>query len=104
MTPEQVALEALETARGSFPKVPRIQRLLVEDEVDMEGHDALRVTVVLPNDTRADELAGENTLALDWAIHQALQSKDIKLFPYVFYATEQELADATAERAREAAG
>lgn len=103
MAIEQAAFEALEVARKSFPKAPRIQRLLVEDEIDMEGHDALRVTVVLPDDTRDDEFTGDNLLALRWAIHQALEAKGIKLFPYLFYATEQELAEEAAERASEAA-
>ena len=99
----QAAREALENAKESFPKAPRIQRLMVEDEIDMEGRDALRVTVVVPDDTRDDEFTGDNLLALDWAIHQALRAKGIRLFPYVFYATEQELAEEAEERAREAA-
>lgn len=98
----QAAAEALENAKCTFPKAPRIQRLMVEDEIDMEGHDALRVTVVLPDDTRDDEFSGDNLLALRWAIYQALEAKGIKLFPYLFYATEQELADEAAERASEA--
>lgn len=104
MTVLDAAGEALESAKKSFPKVPRIQRLMVEDEVDMEGRDALRVTVVLPDDTRDDEITGGHTLELDWAIHQALRAKGINLFPFVFYATERELAEETEDRAREAAG
>ncbi len=98
------AREALESARKSFPKAPRIQRLMVEDEIDMEGRDALRMIAVMPDDTRDDEIAGGHTLDLNWAIYQALQAKGISLFPYVFYATERELAEEAEERAREAAG
>ncbi len=104
MSTVQAARDALEVARQSFPKAPRIQRLMVEEEIDMEGRDALRVTVVLPDDTRDEEFTGDNLLALRWAIHQALEAKGIKLFPYLFYATEQELAEEAEERAREAAG
>lgn len=100
----EAAREALESARKSFPKAPRIQRLTVEDEIDMEGRDALRVNIVLSNDFRDDEFTGDNLLALQWAVHQALLAKGIRLFPYLFYATEQELAEEAEERAREAAG
>lgn len=104
MTIVEAAYEALENAKESLPRPPRIQRLMVEDEIDMEGRDALRVTVVMPDDTRDDEIAGGHTLDLNWAIYQALQAKGINLFPYVFYATERELAEEAEERAREAAG
>lgn len=100
----QAARDALENAKESFPSPPRIQRLLVEDEIDMEGRDALRVTVVLPDDTRDDEITGGHTLELNWAIYQALRAKGINLFPFVFYATERELAEEAEDRAREAAG
>lgn len=100
----QAAADVLQSAKKTFPKAPRIQRLVVEDEIDMEGRDALRVTVVMPDDTRDDEIAGGHTLDLNWAIYQALQAKGINLFPYVFYATERELAEEAEERAREAAG
>ena len=104
MTIVEAARKVLESARKSFPKAPRIQRLMVEDEIDMEGRDALRVTVVLPDDTRDDEITGGHTLELNWAIYQALRAKGINLFPFVFYATERELAEEAEDRAREAAG
>ena len=104
MTVVQEAAAVLEGAKDTFPKAPRIQRLTVEDEIDMEGRDALRVTVVLPDDTRDDEITGGHTLELNWAIYQALRAKGINLFPFVFYATERELAEEAEDRAREAAG
>ena len=103
MAIDQTVVEAMEIAKRSFPTAPRVVRVTVEDEVDSQGSDALRVTVVLPDDTRDDDLAGDNLLALRWAIHQSLDAKGIKLFPYIFYATEQELADEADERARETA-
>lgn len=81
---------------NELPAPPGVHILSVqaEDHTDWEGEPALRVNVVIDDDTDVVKHA----LALgDFkdAIHQRLLDHGITLFPYIFFATPSELAETT---------
>jgi len=68
----------------------------VEDYVDADGEDALRVTVILDERTEDRSLTGRAVIQLKEAIHDRLLQQGVTVFPYVFLtkASERVAADA----------
>ncbi|MBX9791178.1 MAG: hypothetical protein K2Y37_19840 [Pirellulales bacterium] len=97
MAVDRVTLEALDLSRLALPSEPRVVGIKVDEYVDSDGADALRVTVVLTNDTTDEQLSGENSWALKSAIRESLRAHGVQLFPYIFLATEAELASGSGE-------
>ncbi|HEU5272278.1 MAG TPA: hypothetical protein VFU97_01350 [Xanthobacteraceae bacterium] len=64
-----------------------------EPTIDSEGHDALRITIVLAPDS-ATSLSGDKVLDTLLQIRRNLQTAGESRFPIVEFATEAELADA----------
>ena len=99
MTVEQKVLRKvtsvldLKKLKKALPREPRVERIESEEYVNADGEDALKVTVVLSNDTTDEQLSGDNSLALKSAIYDSLQAAGISLFPYIFLATEAELEE-----------
>lgn len=73
-----------------LPPAPRVLSVAVEPKVDADGDDALRVYVIIPDDTKESELRGENMLQLKGAILRRLVEEGIDLFPYVYLRTVSE--------------
>jgi hypothetical protein len=94
MAVDQATRKALELKRlkKSLPNVPPVLRVDVQEYVDSEGDDALRVTVVLPDDTPDEQLTGENVWAIKSAIYDSLEAEGIQLFPYIFLASDEDLS------------
>jgi hypothetical protein len=69
-----------------------VTRVLSEDAIDLDGHDALRLTIVLtPGSVPGiDRHAILDTLV---QIHDRLRDAGDERFPIVNYATEDELED-----------
>lgn len=82
----------LELSKLALPKEPKVQRIQVADYSDAEGKDALRITVVLANDTTDEQLRGENVWSLKSAIRDELLPKSEGRFPYIFLTTEADLS------------
>jgi hypothetical protein len=89
MTQDALGMEHL---KELLPQEPRVVRVTPEDYVDADGDDALRVTVVLADGTTDEQITGENVWAIKLAIRDSLRAKGIRLFPYIFLVTEQDLA------------
>jgi hypothetical protein len=68
----------------------------LEDYVDAEGDDALRVWVILDEDTEDMSLSGAEVVRLKAAIRECLLRHGITVFPYVFLtkASERAVVDA----------
>lgn len=67
-----------------------LERVLTEAATDSEGHDALRITLVL-KPAAVQKLTGDEALDLLVGIQQGLRSQGEHRFPIVEYATEKEL-------------
>ncbi|MBI2827343.1 MAG: hypothetical protein HYX69_21935 [Planctomycetia bacterium] len=93
MTVAERVRKALDIKRLSLPESPHVLRIVAEDYANAAGDDALRIVVVLANDTDMSRLSGDDVLSLKSAIRESLQSKGVALFPYIFFATEDELKE-----------
>jgi|SRR4051812_24099980 len=96
MTVANKAQELLDPHALPLPLRPHVLQINVEDYVDASGDDALRVNVLIGDDTKDEEL-GEATFQIRLAIHDRLRQEGIELWPYVFFAMPSELAEAEAE-------
>ncbi len=85
------AREILDLSKLKLPAKPKIDRLEVEDYVDNLGEDALRILLVLSEDTRDDDLTGDAVWAIKLAIRDALLAADIQEFPFISFAKPSEL-------------
>ena len=83
----------LKKLKKSLPREPHVVLIIPEEYVNFEGEDALKVTIVLSNDTTDEQLAGDNVFRLNSVIRHAVQDAGIALFPYTFFATEAELEE-----------
>lgn len=83
---------ALSPVNLLLPPAPRVVRIDPEDYVDADGEDALRVVVVLGNETTDDQLLSDSMGQIQRAIRDALHDRGITKFPYIHFATEAELA------------
>ena len=84
----------LDLAELQLPPWRPLQSIEVEDYVDTDGLDALRVWLVLSDDVTDEELADPVILDIDLAILNYLRAHGEHLFPYIFIvpASERGLA------------
>ena len=84
----EIADQVARTSTGTAGPV----RVITNGTSDLDGKDALRITVVLtPED--AERLTGDEALDLLVSLHQTLQAEGEDRFPFIEYATEAELAE-----------
>lgn len=62
----------------------------VEEDFGTDGEDALRVWIMIPDDTPDEAITGQATLDLKYGIRKMLIREGIELFPYVSLRTETE--------------
>jgi hypothetical protein len=74
-----------------------VEAIHVEDYVDWTGDPALRVQVILPEETEVEKISGDEVSELRSAIHESLRSRGVTLWPYVFFAKRSELTEVDAE-------
>jgi hypothetical protein len=78
------ARAALNLKKLKLPPKPRVLAIEVEDYVDWTGDEALRIWLVIDEDTTDAELQnGKAIVKLKGAIHDTLLAKGITLFPYI---------------------
>jgi hypothetical protein len=82
---------ALRLQNLKLPPRPRVLELEGEDYVDWSGDAALRIWVVIDENTTDEELSnGQAILDLKRAIHGSLLNKGITLFPHIFLTKPSE--------------
>lgn len=86
--------DTLDVSTLSLPARPRVVEIRHQPYVDSLGDDALKVWVVLSEDTPEGDWSAEWINPLDRAIRDALLSSGIELFPYIQYVTAAELEQA----------
>jgi len=90
MSIDERAQAVLDLKTLELPAVPRVLSIEVEPDVGTDGEDALRVYVIMPDDTTDESLLGGNVLQIKRAIHRRLIEEGIDLFPIVYLRTESE--------------
>ena len=84
-------IDALITRVASAPlKGHKLARISSEPSVDMDGVDAIRVTIVLSEGD--DTIAGDAALDTIVDVHQALQREGEHRRPFFTFTNEDELA------------
>jgi hypothetical protein len=93
MAVDQKILDVLKLSelKSKLPRDPRVVDIRVEEYVDTDGEDALRVTVILDESVKVEKLKGEDITALTSAIRQRLRDQGVKLWPYIWFAKQSEL-------------
>ncbi|MEX2174220.1 MAG: hypothetical protein WD872_07650 [Pirellulaceae bacterium] len=97
MAVAEQAQAALDFRNIGLPPSPPVVGIEAEEYVDSAGQDALRIWVILDENTDVDQLPGRAVIALKGAIHDALLSKGIREFPYISLAKPSERVAATDE-------
>ena len=81
----------LSKLKSKLPKNPRVVDIQVEDYVDTDGEDALRVTVILDENVDVEKFRGEDITALKSAIRNRVREQGVDLWPYIRFAKQSEL-------------
>jgi hypothetical protein len=81
----------LSDLKSKLPSNPRIVDIRVEDYVDTDGDDALRVTVVLDEKVNVEKVNGQAVTDLKRVIRDRIRGLGIELWPYIFLAKQSEL-------------
>jgi hypothetical protein len=82
---------ALRRKNLKLPPKPRVLAIEAEDYVDWTGDEALRILVVIDENTTDEELRnGKAILQLKRTIHDSLLNQGITLFPYIFLSKPSE--------------
>ena len=74
-----------------------LERITAEEMVDSFGDPALRILVVLKPDGLGAFLGNGKVLDFLSGLHEGLQAAGDERFPFISYATEQDLRDAEHE-------
>jgi hypothetical protein len=80
----------LSDLKSKLPPNPRVVDIRVDDYVDTDGEDALRVTVILDEDMQVENVKAEETIALKSAIRQRIRELGVDLWPYIRLAKQSE--------------
>jgi hypothetical protein len=91
MTTLEQARTTLDLKNLKLPKRPHVEAITVEDYVTYDGDDALRVQIIIGEDTTDDELMSKSSVAIKTAIRDALRRAGITKFPYIYVAKPSEL-------------
>ena len=103
MTIAEHAKQILDLKELDLPESPKIVGIDVEEFLDHDGDDALRVYLYLDESTRDSELKGEAMIAIRMAVQKKLFESGFKEYPYTqiskwseFHPNEIEGADTNA--------
>jgi hypothetical protein len=85
--------QILDVRKLPLPAEPRVVDLKYETYVDSIGDDALRIWVILEDDTPSEQRSWAKVAPIEEAIHEALLKEDVRLWPYVDFRTRIEFED-----------
>ena len=83
----------LSKMRSKLPRNPKVVDIRVEDYVDTDGEDALRVTVVIDEDVDVENVDGDDVTAVKRAIRDRIRDLGVELWPYIQFAKPSELEE-----------
>ncbi len=77
----QKVQDALEVGKlkSKLPRNPKVVDIRVEDYVDSDGEDVLRVTIVIDEDVHVEKLSGQEITDLKKAVRRRIRELGVKL-------------------------
>ncbi len=93
MAVDQRVVDALKLSdlKPRLPRNPKVVDVRVEDYVDSDGEDALRVWVILDEKVIVEKVRGEDVGNLKSAIRDRIRELGVELWPYIRLAKQSEL-------------
>ncbi len=77
--------------KSKLPRNPKILDIRVEDYVDTDGEDALRVTVIIDEDVDVENTKGQDLSDLMNAIRGRIRELGVERWAYIWFAKPSEL-------------
>lgn len=74
-----------------LPRSPRVVDIRVEEYVDSDGEDALRVYVIMDERVNPLKVDGDDVTDLKRTIHDRIRGLGIELWPYIHLVKQSEL-------------
>jgi hypothetical protein len=81
----------LSKLKSKLPKDPKVVDIRIEDYVDTDKEDALRVTVVIDEDVDVEKVSGQDITDLKSAIRHRIRELGVELWAYIFVAKQSEI-------------
>jgi hypothetical protein len=81
----------LSDLKSKLPRNPKVVDVRVEDYVDSDGDDALRVWVILDEKVKVEKLDGDDITAVKRTIHDRIRELGVELWPYIRMTKQSEL-------------
>jgi hypothetical protein len=93
MAVDQKIVDALKLSdlKSTLLRNPRVVDIRVEDYVDTDGEDALRVTVILDERVNPAKVSGQDVTDLKRAIRDRIRGLGVELWPYIQLVKQSEL-------------
>jgi hypothetical protein len=82
----------LSKLKSKLPRDPKVVDIRVEDYVDSDGEDALRVTIVIDEDVDVEK-SGQEITDLKSAVRRRIRELGVELWPYIQIAKPSELEE-----------
>jgi hypothetical protein len=79
--------------KSHLPRNPKVVDVRVEDYVDSDGEDALRVMIVIDEDVDIENVSGQEITDLKSAIRRRVRELGVELWPYMQIAKPSELEE-----------
>jgi hypothetical protein len=79
--------------KSKLPPNPKVVDICVEDYVDSDGEDALRVTIVIDEDVDVEKVSGQDLSDLVDAIRSRIRELDVERWAYIGFAKPSELEE-----------
>jgi hypothetical protein len=91
----QKVQDALKLAKvkSKLPRNPKVVDIRVEDYVDSDGEDALRVTIVIDEDVDVENLSGQEITDLKSTVRRRIRELGVERWPYIQIAKPSELEE-----------
>jgi hypothetical protein len=92
MAVDQKILDVLKLSelKSKLPRNPKVVDIRVEEYVDTDGEDALRVWIILDESVKVEQLRAEDTIALKTVIRDRIREQGTELWPYMHMAKQSE--------------
>ena len=74
----------LSKLKSKLPREPKVVDIRVEDYVDTDGEDALRVTVIIDEDVDVEKVSGRDIGELMNVLRRRIRELGIELWAYIF--------------------
>lgn len=93
MAVDQRVVDALKLSdlKSRLPRNPKVVDVRVEDYVDSDGEDALRVWAILDEKVNPAKISGQDVTDLKRAIRDRIRELGIDLWPYIQLVKQSEL-------------